>query len=117
MADMDIRSDMETSTNGYGKNARDHRSSTMRLMRDCRDKIGKRDQDGQRCNGHKLGQSRRHRHLDDGAWLRMAPEIITDPNDIWNIRTEIGDGASDRTTSGTMQSNMQHREVCHGNLV
>ena len=117
MADMDIRSDMETSTDGYGRNARDHRWSRMWLMHASWDDDATRDQDGQRCNGYIDRWSRRCRPPDDDIGTTMALEMDMDPEDIRKIRADIGDGASDRTTTGTMTSNIHRGEMSVRNLV
>ena len=47
----------------------------------------------------------------------MMDKMMISTDNIRNMYMGEDNGVNDRTTTGTMQSNMQHLEVCHGNLV
>ena len=56
-------------------------------------------------------------HLDDGSGTCMGPGLEMEINHIRNIIGDIGDGASDRTTTGRMQSNIHAVGLCDIDLV
>ena len=86
-------------------------------MQQTMDTLDIMDQHHRRGNGYILEQSRTFRHLDDGTGTCMEPQKNMGPSDIGDSRTDIGDGASDRTTSGSMQSNIHGGEISDRDLV
>ena len=69
------------------------------------------------CGSYKVKHWRRRRHPRQGTFACMLDKMMISTEDIRNMNMADGNGVNDRTTTGTMQSNMQHLEVCHGNLV